>query len=162
MPLVIRPGRPDEAELLSDLAVRSKALWGYSDELLASFRSELTLIPDDVAARRTLVAERDGVVLGFVTVEGDAPVGELGMLFVAPEATGAGIGSVLFRRALATARDLGFRTLTIESDPNAEPFYRAMGAVGVGDVESGSVPGRTLPLMEIDTAPRAAPTEPAT
>ncbi|WP_368857141.1 GNAT family N-acetyltransferase [Nocardia farcinica] len=67
--------------------------------------------------RRTLVAERDGVVLGFVTVKGDAPVGELGMLIVAPEATGAGIGSVLFRRALATARDLGFRLLTIESDP---------------------------------------------
>lgn len=47
------------------------------------------------------------------------------------------------------ARRLGFTRLTIDADPNAEPFYRAMGAVRIGAVPSGSVPGRELPLLEV-------------
>ncbi|WP_067834584.1 GNAT family N-acetyltransferase [Nocardia lijiangensis] len=153
MAIVIRPGRPDEATLLSDLALRSKGLWGYSEQLLDSFRGELTLTPDAVVVRRTAVAELGGMVVGFVTVDGAAPVGELGMLFVVPEATGEGVGTELFRHAVETARSAGFHKLVIESDPNAETFYLARGAVKVGSVESESIAGRKLPLMEVDTAP---------
>ncbi|WP_280182353.1 GNAT family N-acetyltransferase [Nocardia cyriacigeorgica] len=150
MAIVIRPGRPEEAALLSDLALRSKGFWGYSEQLLDSFRRELTLSPSDVVDRRTAVAELNGAVVGFVTVEGPAPTGDLGMLFVVPEAIGKGIGAQLFRPAVETARSAGFHRLVIESDPNAEPFYRAMGAIRVGGTESGSIPGRELPLLEVD------------
>ena len=37
-----------------------------------------------------------------------------------------------------------------ESDPFAEGFYRAMGAVRVGDVPSGSIPHRNLPVLRFD------------
>ena len=37
--------------------------------------------------------------------------------------------------------------MTFESDPNAEAFYLAMGAVRTGSVESTITPGRFLPLM---------------
>ncbi|WP_191094270.1 GNAT family N-acetyltransferase [Nocardia colli] len=153
MAIVIRPGRPDEATLLSGLALRSKGFWGYSEQLLDLFRSELTLTPDEVAVRRTAVAELGGAIVGFVTIEGTGPAGELGMLFVAPEAIGTGVGTALFRHAIETARRAGFDRLLIEADPNAEPFYRAMGASRIGTVDSGSIPGRELPLMEVHTAP---------
>ncbi|MFF2517849.1 GNAT family N-acetyltransferase, partial [Streptomyces sp. NPDC058086] len=32
---------------------------------------------------------------------------------------------------------------------NAEPFYRAMGAVRIGNVPSGSIAGRVLPQMVV-------------
>ncbi|MFI6169780.1 GNAT family N-acetyltransferase [Nocardia sp. NPDC051052] len=150
MRVMVRPGRSDEAALLSDLALRSKAFWGYDEQFVALCRDELTLAPSEVVAKRTAVAESGGVVVGFVTVEGAAPVGELGMLYVAPEAIGKGVGSELFRHAVETAREAGFQRLAIHADPNAESFYRAMGAVRVGNVASGSVPGRELPLMEVD------------
>ncbi|WP_068063295.1 GNAT family N-acetyltransferase [Nocardia xishanensis] len=156
MAIVIRPGRPDEAALLSDLALRSKGFWGYSEKLLDSFRRELALSPSDVVGLRTAVAELRGTVVGFVTVDGSAPTGDLGMLFVVPEAIGNGVGTELFRHAVEVARGAGFRRLVIESDPNAEPFYRAMGAIRVGSTESGSVPGRELPLLEVDIVPIAA------
>ena len=38
----------------------------------------------------------------------------------------------------------------IQGDPNASKFYEAAGARLVGTRESGSVPGRDLPLYEID------------
>jgi hypothetical protein len=39
--------------------------------------------------------------------------------------------------------------LTIQSDPNAERFYRAAGGVFTGTRESGSIRGRYLPVFEI-------------
>ncbi|WP_433540444.1 hypothetical protein ACQP10_34775 [Streptosporangium sandarakinum] len=61
-------------------------------------------------------------------------------------------GRRLFEHAVTAARGLGFARLAIEADPNAEPFYLARGAVRTGEVPSGSVPGRLLPLLEITVA----------
>jgi GNAT superfamily N-acetyltransferase len=146
--IAIRGGRPEEAVLLSELALRSKGLWGYSEQVLELFRSELILTESQVVERRTAVAEIGGKVVGFVTIEGTGMTGELGMLFVLPEAIGKGVGAELFRHAVRAARSAGFDRLIIESDPNAEQFYRAMGALRTGTVESGAIPGRELPLME--------------
>jgi GNAT superfamily N-acetyltransferase len=146
----LRPAAPGEAEALSALALRSKAHWGYDDAFLDACRAELTLRDDELAARRTLVAELDGRVAGFGTLEGDPPYGELGMLFVEPAAIGRGLGGALLAGLVAQARELGFTRLAIDADPFAEAFYRAHGAVRVGEVASGSVPGRVLPQLELD------------
>lgn len=82
--------------------------------------------------------------MGFTTLEGDPPQGVLGMMFVDPDVIGKGIGRLLFDHVVVTARELGFTQFTIDADPNAEPFYEAMGAVPVGVAPSGSIPGRTL------------------
>ena len=90
-------------------------------------------------------------VVGFCTLESleDARV-ELGGLFVEPGFIGTGLGRALMRHALAAARASGARIMVIHGDPNARAFYEASGAVEVGRVPSGSIPGRTLPLFEID------------
>ena len=155
----IRPARPDDAEQLSILAQRSKAHWGYDEEFLSAFRSELTIRPEDVVRRRTQVAvggaepgtetDAEDRILGFATLEGEAPAGELGMLFVDPDMIGQGVGTGLFKHIAAMATQLGFHRLTIASDPFAEPFYLAQGAVRIGAVPSGSIPGRSLPLLAV-------------
>lgn len=144
MTVSIRPARPGDASSLSDLALRSKAHWGYDAEFLESCRAELTLKDAELAERRTAVAERDGSVVGFTTLEGMPPRGVLGMMFVDPRAIGQGVGRLLFQHAVETAGALGFTRFTIDADPNAEPFYEAMGGVSVSRVPSGSIPGRTL------------------
>ncbi len=145
----VREGRPAEAAELTALALRSKAHWGYDEGFMAACREELAVRPADVTARRTAVAERDGRILGFTMLDGTPPAGALGMMFVEPDAIGQGVGRLLFGHAREQARRLGFTLLTIDADPNAEPFYTAMGAVRVGAVPSGSVPGRMLPLLEL-------------
>ena len=153
MDVLIRPAQASEADVLTDLALRSKAHWGYDADFLAACRDELTLAPHEVGRRRTTVADRDGHILGFTTLDGEPPTGVLGMMFVEPQAMGQGIGRLLFERAIAAGRDLGFAQLTIDADPNAEPFYRAMGAVRVGSVPSGSIAGRVLPQMVVTVQP---------
>ncbi|MER5700259.1 GNAT family N-acetyltransferase [Streptomyces mirabilis] len=149
MDVLIRPARATEARMLTDLALRSKAHWGYDAEFLKACREELTVAANEVTRRRAMVADRDGHILGFTTLEGEPPTGVLGMMFVDPRAIGQGIGRLLFEHTIAAGRDLGFTQLTIDADPNAEPFYRAMGAVRVGNVPSGSIAGRVLPQMVV-------------
>ncbi|MEU6235665.1 GNAT family N-acetyltransferase [Kitasatospora sp. NPDC047058] len=148
----IRPARPDEAELLSALALRSKGYWGYDEAFLEACREELTLDPAAFERQWTAVAEEGGRVLGFVTLTGAPPQGALDMLFVEPDAIGRGVGRRLVEHLRAQAAALGFRRLTIDSDPFAESFYLAMGATRIGSTPSGSVPGRELPLLALEIA----------
>ncbi|MGW2547713.1 GNAT family N-acetyltransferase [Kitasatospora sp. NPDC001574] len=149
----IRPARPDEAALLSALALRSKAHWGYDAEFMAACRVDLTLDPERIEADRTAVAEADGRVLGFVTLVGAPPEGELDMLFVEPDVIGRGVGRFLLAHLRRRAAESGFRRVLVAADPNAESFYAAMGAVRIGTVPSGSIPGRELPLLALATGP---------
>ncbi|MDX1402576.1 MAG: GNAT family N-acetyltransferase, partial [Kiloniellales bacterium] len=70
-------------------------------------------------------------------------------LFVEPDKTGQGYGAALFEWATCEGRRLGASRMTIEADPDAEPFYRKQGARVVGTAPSGSIPGRRLPLLEL-------------
>ncbi|MFF2081119.1 GNAT family N-acetyltransferase [Kitasatospora sp. NPDC058162] len=147
----IRSARPGEAGLLTGIALRAKAYWGYDEAFMAACREELTL--DAAALERASVAEDGARVVGFAVLTGAPPSGELDMLFVEPDRIGHGIGRALFEQVRDRARAAGLRRFTIDADPNAEPFYLAMGAVRIGSTVSDSIPGRELPLLEVDLAP---------
>ncbi len=149
----IRAARPDEADAITALALRSKAAWPYDAEFLARCRDELTISPAQIGERRAHVAEDHGALLGFFTVVGSPPHGELDALYVEPSAMGAGVGRALLDAARDVARREGFTVLMIHSDPHAEGFYRRHGAARVGAVPSGSIAGRLLPLLRLDVPP---------
>ncbi len=154
--VVLRPARPDEADALTELAERSKGHWGYDAAFLAACRTELTVHPDSCDGMHTVVADRDGVLVGYYQLAGSAPAGELTDLFVAPAAIGHGIGRRLLEHALERAGALGFQVLTIDADPNAEPFYLHAGAIRTGTTASGSIAGRLLPRLELQVPPAHA------
>ena len=142
--ITFRPARPDEASALTDLVLRSKAHWGYSQEFMDSCREELTVRPDDVVAKRVTVAVADGRTVAVAMLTGEPPRGELDGLFVDPDVIGRGFGSKLFHHMADLARADGCDSLELTADPNAEPFYEAIGAVRNGTEPSGSIPGRIL------------------
>ena len=127
----IRPARTDDADLLSDLAFRSKAHWGYSDDFMAACRRELTVTAEQIDAPQFsfFVCVSDGSVAGFHALERiSSAIAELEALFVAPERIGRGFGTALIEHAIETARRMGASTLVIQGDSNAENFYLAAGA----------------------------------
>jgi GNAT superfamily N-acetyltransferase len=152
--LTIRPPRPDELPGLSDLCLRSKAVWGYSAEFLAACRAELSFDPRDLEATAIAVAEQDEKLLGVAQVRLDQGEADLQKLFVEPFALRRGVGRVLLDWAIDVATEKGAARLTIESDPGAASFYRRMGAYDLGEAPSRSIPGRMLPLLAIDLAAR--------
>jgi predicted N-acetyltransferase YhbS len=146
----IRPADKEEAELLSALAFRAKAHWGYSFEFMAACRDELSIPVEDLDSDFFIyrVAEQDGVVVGYYGLERlSASVWELETLFVEPLHMGSGIGRLLMNHAKAIATKAGAEKMLIQSDPNAACFYQAVGSKPAGRRESASIPGRYLPLL---------------
>ncbi len=152
-PCCLRPAASSDAQSLSELAVRSKGHWGYSDAFLAACRQELTVTVDDIRnpAKAYVVCEMDKVITGFFAIERLSHAQyELEALFVAPELIGLGYGRRLFEQAKVSVRQRGGCSMLIQGDPNAESFYVAMGAEKIGERESASVPGRLLPEFLVD------------
>lgn len=147
---LIRGARRDECALLTDLALRSKASWGYSDAFMAQCKAELTIVSSDIDSNQYFVLEGDGEVIGFCALLGaDARGGELAHMFIEPARQREGHGLRLVEHAKSVARARGWRRLRVESDPHASAFYRSCGGKEIGTVPSGSIAGRSLPLFEI-------------
>ena len=144
---MIRRAVPEEAEVLSELAFRSKAHWGYDAEFLARCRDDLAVSPEGFTTSPVFIDEDADGIAGFYRLLPDGEVAELDSLFVDPRAIGTGVGRRLWEHAVATAAELGCTELVFQSDPHAEGFYLAMGATRDGESESTVMPGRMLPFM---------------
>ena len=145
---VIRPAKPEEATLLTCLAMRSKAHWGYDAAFMAACRTELTVTQEQIAEAATFVYEEQGRALATYGLDIDGSMADIAFFYVDPSALRRGIGSEMWRHLLDECRRQGIAKITIVSDPNAERFYLSLGAQPVGTVASESIPGRRLPTLE--------------
>lgn len=145
---MIRRACPDEAAFLHALTGRSTLHWGYEPEFLDWEPEAIAVTPEFLARSDTNVLEEDGVITGYYALVGEPPEISLDKLFVEPDRIGTGRGRRLWRHAVATARDMGATTLTLSADPNAAPFYRAMGAVRLREEET-TRPGWNLQLFHL-------------
>ena len=157
----IRPAGLADLAVLTDLCFRSKQSNGYREEFMAACRDELRVTAASLQhARYWLVTPmtEPGVVCACAAlsdppdepVAADGPLsgyGEVRAFFVDPTWQRQGVGLALWTYLLARARDAGMSGLQLDADPNAVPFYESVGFVVIGQSESGSIPGRLLPLM---------------
>ena len=148
----IRAARPTEAELLTDLAIAAKVHWGYSTNQLESWRSSLTVTPEQLISQPAFLAEADRVV-GFYTLHLHDGICELDNLWVLPEEMGHGYGRALLAHAVDTARSRRASVIHIDADPNAMEFYLSCGAILAGSVSAPieGEPGRVRPQLTLST-----------
>jgi GNAT superfamily N-acetyltransferase len=140
--------KPEDADALTEIAFAAKRHWGYPERWIQSWTDILTMRPEFVAANVAYVAIEDDRAVGFYLLTTESDGMDLGHLWILPEAMGRGIGRALFEHAAGEARRLGFQIITIEADPNAEGFYRRMGARRVGtNVTQVEGDRRELPLL---------------
>ena len=117
---------------MAAIAWAAKASWGHSDAQLEAWRDALTPSAASIRARPTCVAELDGEPAGFYQLDMSTQPVELDHLWVQPRFMRQGVGRALLAHAVQTLARRGIATLHIDSDPDAEPFYLACGAVRVG------------------------------
>ena len=133
--MAVRPARLADAE---EVAALRHALW--PDEPLAVRLEEtLAYLSGDRDALDVLVAERGGVVTGFIEtslrhdyVNGceSSPVGFIEGLFVRPEMRGGGMGAALVAAAHAWTLARGCRELASDvhlDNEASQAFHRAAG-----------------------------------
>jgi ribosomal protein S18 acetylase RimI-like enzyme len=142
------PAKAEDAGTLTQIAINAKRRWGYPERWIESWRDALTVQPDFICSHETYTAIVNEQIAGFYALGHKDDRLELLHMWVRPDAMRHGIGRSLFFHALERAKALGFRELEIESDPNAEGFYRRMGARRVGlRIRNVEQKRRELPIM---------------
>ncbi len=117
------------------------------------WRPGLEVSPAFVRDNEVYVAVSGGEAVGFYALVGGGQRLDLEHLWVLPAWIGTGLGRRLFEHAMRRAHELGARTVTIEADPNAEGFYRKMGAKRAGEnVYELEGKERALPVMVVELA----------
>jgi GNAT superfamily N-acetyltransferase len=152
--MFLRDARPDEAGRLTELALRSKRAWGYDDAFMERVMPDMIVHPSYLDDEHGIVAEEDGIPIGYTIVRVDGETAFMRDLFVEPDRFRTGIGEALFQAAVAFARENGALRLELYGDPNAIGFYERMGMCQTGSEPSNVGGGRMLPIMTLELRTR--------
>ncbi len=145
--MIVKSVRTD-AEILTDIAIKSKAYWGYTHKQIESWREDLTVTPEMFQKYNICKYLVDNQIAGFYILEEvDKKTSNLKFLFISPDFIKKGIGYQLLQHAIISSKEQNYHVMQVLSDPNAEPFYAKHGFKEVGK-EKSSIPNRFLPIMQ--------------
>lgn len=147
----IRHARADEGERLREIARTSKGYWGYDPERIREWVAGLDLSPEGLGKKEFYVAEIDGQVVGWSAIIPKGDVCWLDDLWIEPGWIGKGVGTQMFRHAVARGHELGAARIELEAERHAIGFYEKVGAPYVRDSEP-DVWGRISPIMALEIA----------
>ena len=146
----IRRAQPEEADLLTEIAHAAKRHWGYPENWIQHWKADLTITPEFIANNEMYVALNGEEIVGCCAIAFNESVAELEHMWIRPEHIGTGVGRALFLQVKERAANLKIPALEISADPNAEGFYKRMGAARIGEARS-EIEGepRVLPRMSV-------------
>jgi len=148
--ITFRTAKPSEAEVLSALALASKAHWDYSTDFMQACKDELSHTSEQLANEDYIytVAVKSKSIIGFYKLENiHQETILLEALFIDPSFIKQGLGRQLFQHVKQTCATKGALLIEVQSDPNAEGFYKSVGMTVTGKLQSGSIEGRYLPTL---------------
>ncbi|GAB6556238.1 MULTISPECIES: GNAT family N-acetyltransferase [Bacillus] len=144
----IRKALVSEANALSELALHSKATWNYSEAFILACKEDLTITDEYIKNNFVYVLENDNTKIGFFSFLRNDKA--LDFLYIHPRYKGKGYGKIMWKFVIEQAKELGIKSFTIDSDPNAKGFYLKMGAKLIGETPSTVFEDRLLPLLKYD------------
>jgi hypothetical protein len=138
----------EDAELLSSLAYSSKKFWGYSDELMSLWKSDLEISSQYILENNVVKVFDGGNLLGFFSIKLDEEQNaELDHFWLKPENIRLHYGQRIFNYITEHLANKGFSKVTLIAEPNATGFYNKMNGNVVGKFQS-KVSGRFLDIYE--------------
>jgi GNAT superfamily N-acetyltransferase len=110
MNLKIRHALPEEANVLSQIALAANAHWGYTARWMEIWEPEMTFGREYFEQNESWVAETDAILAAFYTLQEKDGQVWLENLWVSPEFMGRGVGKHLFLHAAGLAHQRGYQT----------------------------------------------------
>lgn len=142
--LVERATREDN-EKLNTIAYEAKSHWGYPEDWMRMWKDDLLISKEYIEGNYVYKLLYGNEIIAFIAIEEDADCFQITHLWVSPEYMGKGVGKKLLNEVVLKVVKPGVQII-VESDPNAEEFYKKQGFVTFDRRES-TPQGRFLPLM---------------
>ncbi len=146
MNLILEKASLKDLPSLNEISMKSKSYWGYPEDWLNSWEDDLTVNEDHIQKHQTYKLTLDNEIIGFSVIQCNGEDFEFTHFWVIPRYIGWGYGKFLLEESLKRGVNSPCR-IKVESDPNAEGFYKKFGFNTVSKVESYPK-GRYLPVME--------------
>ncbi|WP_213980201.1 GNAT family N-acetyltransferase [Sphingomonas sp. dw_22] len=149
----VRPALPTDVPLILRLVRELAEFEREPDAVVATEPMLESALFGERPAAEAVIAELDGTVQGFALFFQNFSTwtGRPGLyledLYVTPDARGAGVGTALLRHLAGIALDRGcgrFEWAVLDWNEPAIRFYRALGAVGMGEWQVQRVSGEAL------------------
>jgi ribosomal protein S18 acetylase RimI-like enzyme len=138
----------EDAELLSSIAFNSKKFWGYSDELMNVWRSDLEISTQYILKNKVVKVFLEEKLIGFFGIKFiDSSIAEIDHLWIKPENIRRNFGRDIFNHIIDYLLANGFNKTTLIAEPNAIGFYQKMNGQIVGKSQS-KISGRILDIYE--------------
>ncbi|MBZ8142476.1 GNAT family N-acetyltransferase [Rubrivivax gelatinosus] len=152
--MLIRDAIRSDLDAINAVTLAAKASWGYTHDQLDAWRESLMTSEQSLDLMPTLVALEGGALVGIVQVDPNSTPWELVSCWIDPGHMRRGIGRTLVREMAARMAAVGQQFLHIDSDPNAEPFYLALGATRIAEVPAPipGAPQRVRPQLRLATS----------
>lgn len=133
--------------LLTGIAHSAKSYWGYPQAWLDSWKDDLTVTQNELLANSTFIIQEAEDIVGFAMLMKTEPCHSIEHFWIKPDYIGKGFGKKLMHYLL-NQEEVKESIIQALADPYAEAFYQKSGFVKIADIPS-SIPGRSLPLMQI-------------
>lgn len=129
---------PKESQLLTEIALKSKAHWGYNEAFMKECELLLHVPSDRISNDLVYVITMDERVVGFYALLQTKKEAWLEDFFLLPACMGEGLGKRMWYHMVSVARKHSIEIIEWDSDPYAAPFYERMGAEKTRDTATGA------------------------
>ncbi|PJE45424.1 MAG: GNAT family N-acetyltransferase [Flavobacterium sp.] len=139
----------EDHETLTSITKKSKAYWGFPEDILKEWEHLLTVTKDYIEKNKVYKLVQNNEIIGYYSYFfTDEKTIKLDNIFILPEFIGKGFGKILMNDFLKNTKQLDIDKITLDAEPNAEIFYKTFGFETIGKLES-SIKDRYLPIMEL-------------
>ena len=145
--IVEKANRIDHKEL-TNLTKKSKSYWGYSPDQIEKWNYDLTITQEYIDNNYVFKLSDNGQIIGFYSyLRLNSKTVKLDNIFIHPDHIRKGYGKFLMENFIQRMKKDRFKIITLDSEPNAEFFYKKFDFTVVGKIES-SIKDRFLPIMK--------------
>jgi hypothetical protein len=141
---------PEDHELLTEIAMQSKKMWGYSDELMNLWKPDLEVTAEYISENKVVKVFDENKFIGFFGLKMIPATGVvIDHLWLIPGEIKKGYGRIIFQHIIHHLKMDGHKKVTLIAEPNATGFYDKMNGRITGKFQS-KVSGRFLDIYEFD------------
>lgn len=145
--LSVRQALISDSGVLTDIAARSEAYWGYDSDFMEKFKSIYCITEEFISQNPTFILENCGRGIGFYSILKCDMETSLEYFYIDSDYIGKGYGKLLWNHMVSFCKEQGIAELYFVTSPQAKEFYVKMGAVPIGEADSLVTKGRKIPKL---------------